>query len=170
MGESGLKGSRVSVARAVPAREAPSCLLPVPATTPLWVGKGVPRRVRDGALIGGDGCTGLATEFLWSFPKMDREAGVGAPSLEQVLPWVVVPRPPSADRFLVPLHRLEVDSLCLPCRGALRPAQSPTLCCTPAGVSCVVREEAGGHGGLSGALGAGAPCCRAAPAPPRHRR
>lgn len=79
MGESGLRGSRVGVARAVPAREAPSCLLPAACPchhTPLGR-KRCPPKGQGRALIGGGGCTGLATEFLWSFPEMEGSLGRG---------------------------------------------------------------------------------------------
>lgn len=170
MGESGLKGSRVGVARAVPAREAPSCLLPVACPchhTPLGRKRCPPKGQGQGIdrgrwvyWVGHQSSSGLSLGWRgrlgWGHRAWSRCC----------LGWWCHACPlQTASSCPCTAWRW---TACAPMQG--RPAHSPTLCCMPAGVSCVVREEAGGHGGLSGALGVGAPCCRAAPAPPRHRR
>ena len=153
------------MARAVRAREAPGCLLPAACPSPLSVGKGVPRRVRDGALIGGSGCTGLAQSSSGLSLRGRGRLGWGAPSLEQVVPWVGAPRLPSVDRVSCPCTAWRWTA-CAPSAGAPRaPLAAPPLLRT-SWMACVVKEETGGHGGLSGALGAETP---AAGLPLSHR-
>lgn len=106
------------VARAVHAREAPSCVLPATCpccltTSPKGQGRGIDR---------GWWVYWVGAECLWSFPKMERETGVGALSLEP-LPWVGAPRLPLRTVSSRPCAAWR-QTACAPSAG--RPAHSPS--------------------------------------------
>lgn len=149
MGQSGLRGLCVGMAMwpepYMLGRPPAVCSLPpVPAgltTTPKGQGRGIDR---------GWWVYWVGAECLWSFPKMERETGVGgAEPGAAALGGGTSPAP--ADRVLAPLHHLEADSLCPICRGT--PRAAPPLLHPSWDVLCCQ----GGDGRPRGALGAEPP-------------